>query len=47
MEPPLDPPPDNPECPECDAPITSLEGCAECGWEPAEPDFSMHEEPGE
>ena len=36
-EPPLDPPDDFPECPECDAPLEifrpDLAKCSECGWE--------------
>ena len=36
----LDPPPDEPECPECDTPLESPDGCVVCGWEPDEPDYS-------
>ena len=47
----LDPPEDPPECPECDAVLIS-DGdsrqplsfwCAECGWEPDEPDYTLED----
>ena len=41
----LDPPEDEPECPECDAPIRVWEGylaeCSSCGWTRDEPDYGL------
>ena len=47
----LDPPEDPPECPECDAVLISNGDvrqpssfwCAECGWEPDEPDYTLED----
>jgi hypothetical protein len=47
-EPPLDPPEDNPECPECDKPLEVARSdrmeCS-CGWVGVgnEPDFSLED----